>query len=67
MNWGIYNKNNEQDAAMVWVGSENGKTFIAMMRATEQSHVTHAIEYYIIDAVNSPCIMYLNTQKEQIL
>jgi len=35
MRWGYYSKNNEQDAAMVWVGSDEGKTFIALMRATE--------------------------------
>jgi hypothetical protein len=36
MSWGIYNKNNEEDAAMVWTGSgEEGKTVIALMRATK--------------------------------
>lgn len=35
MNWGMYNKNNEQDAAMVWICSEDGKTFIALMRASK--------------------------------
>lgn len=35
MTWGFYNKNNEQDAAMVWIGSEEGKTFFALMRASE--------------------------------
>jgi len=35
MSWGVYNKNNEQDAAMVWIGSEEGKTFFALMRASE--------------------------------
>lgn len=35
MNWGIYNKNNEQDAAMVWIGSDDGKTALALMRATK--------------------------------
>jgi len=35
MNWGMYNKNNEQDAAMVWIGSDDGKTFIALMRASK--------------------------------
>lgn len=35
MRWGYYSKNNEQDAAMVWVGSDEGKTFVALMRATE--------------------------------
>jgi len=35
MSWGIYNKNDEQDAAMVWIGSEEGKTFFALMRASE--------------------------------
>jgi len=35
MRWGYYAKNNEQDGAMVWVGFDEGKTFIALMRATE--------------------------------
>jgi len=35
MNWGMYSKNNEQDAAMVWIGSDDGKTFLALMRASK--------------------------------
>jgi hypothetical protein len=35
MSWGYYSKNDEQDAAMIWVGSEEDKAFIALMRATE--------------------------------
>ena len=35
MQWGYYSKNNEQDVAWVWVGSEEGKTVISLMRATE--------------------------------
>jgi hypothetical protein len=35
MNWGMYNKNNEKDAAMVWVNSQEGKTVIALWRATK--------------------------------
>lgn len=35
MQWGIYNKNNENDAAMVWVAMDDGNSVIAMMRATE--------------------------------
>ena len=34
MSWGLYNKNDEKDGAMIWVGSDEGKTFIALMRAT---------------------------------
>ena len=33
MSWGYYSKNNEQDGAMVWVGSDEGGTFLALMRA----------------------------------
>jgi len=35
MQWGWYSKNNEQDGAIVSINSEEGKTFIALMRATE--------------------------------
>ena len=35
MRWGIYNKNNENDAAMVWIASDDGKSVIALMRATK--------------------------------
>ena len=35
MNWGLYNKNNEQDSAMAWIGSEEGETFFALMRASQ--------------------------------
>ena len=35
MNWGMYDKNNEKDAAMVWVNSQEGKTVIALWRATK--------------------------------
>ena len=34
MSWGAYNKNGEQDAAMVWITSEDGTTILALMRAT---------------------------------
>lgn len=33
--WGMYNKNNEQDAAMIWVARKEGNTVIALMRASE--------------------------------
>ncbi len=33
MNWGMYTKNNEEDAAMIWVATEEGKTMFALMRA----------------------------------
>jgi len=35
MQWGYYTKNNEQDVAWVWIGAEEGKTFIALMRGSE--------------------------------
>lgn len=35
MKWGGYSKNNENDAATVWVGSDNGETAIALMRASK--------------------------------
>ncbi|MBA7683058.1 hypothetical protein ES703_91414 [subsurface metagenome] len=35
MSWGLYSKNNENDAAMVWVALDDGNSVIAMMRATE--------------------------------
>jgi hypothetical protein len=35
MHWGMYNKNNENDAAMVWVTNQEGKTVIAMWRASK--------------------------------
>jgi len=35
MSWGMYNKNNENDAAMIWVSSQDNKTVIAMWRATK--------------------------------
>jgi len=35
VSWGYYGKNDEQDGAMVWTGSDEGKTFIAIMRATK--------------------------------
>ena len=35
MKWGMYNKNNENDAAMVWVASDEGKGIIALMRAAK--------------------------------
>ena len=35
VSWGYYSKNDEQDEAMVWTGSDDGKTFIALMRATQ--------------------------------
>jgi hypothetical protein len=33
--WGMYDKNNEKDAALVWIASQEGKTVIAMWRATK--------------------------------
>ncbi|HEY98519.1 MAG TPA: hypothetical protein G4O16_10125 [Dehalococcoidia bacterium] len=33
--WGMYMKNNEKDAAYVWMMAEGGDTVIALMRATE--------------------------------
>jgi hypothetical protein len=35
VNWGMYNKNDEKDAAMVWVSSQEGKTVIALWRGTK--------------------------------
>jgi len=35
MSWGYYSKNNEQDGAIVSIGFDEGKTFIALMRATQ--------------------------------
>ncbi|MBA7698958.1 hypothetical protein ES703_107642 [subsurface metagenome] len=35
MKWGMYNKNNEKDAAMVWVASDEGKGVIALMGAAK--------------------------------
>lgn len=34
MNWGMYNKNDENDAAMIWMSSEDNQTIIAMWRAS---------------------------------
>jgi len=33
--WAFYQKNDEQDGAMVWVAADNGNCIIALMRATE--------------------------------
>ena len=33
--YGMYTKNNEADAAMIWMMEEDGDTVIAMMRASE--------------------------------
>jgi hypothetical protein len=33
--WGMYNKNNENDAAMVWISTQDNNTVIAMWRATK--------------------------------
>jgi hypothetical protein len=33
--YGMYTKNNEEDAAMIWMMAEEGDTVIALMRATE--------------------------------
>lgn len=33
MSWGYYSKNNEQDGAIVWVGSDERNTVFALMRA----------------------------------
>ncbi len=35
VSWGMYNKNNENDAAMVWVSNQEGKTAIALWRAAK--------------------------------
>ena len=35
MSWAFYQKNNEQDGAMIWVNANNGNTVIALMRATQ--------------------------------
>ena len=35
MNWGMYTKNDEKDAAMVWINSEEGKTVVALWRGTK--------------------------------
>ena len=35
MNWGMYSKNNEHDAAMVWMGLDEDRTYIALMRANK--------------------------------
>ena len=36
MNYGMFNKNDEKDAAMVMVSSQEGKTIVALWRATQQ-------------------------------
>lgn len=33
--WGYFTKNSESDGAMVWTGTDNDKTVIALMRATK--------------------------------
>jgi len=35
MSWAFYQKNDEQDGAMIWVTADNGNAIIALMRATE--------------------------------
>jgi len=35
MSWGLYSKNNEEDVAMVWIGNQEGKTVIALMRGAK--------------------------------
>lgn len=35
MSYGMFNKNNENDAAMVWINSEESQTVIATWRATK--------------------------------
>lgn len=35
VSWGMYYKNDEKDAAMVWVSNQDGKTAIALWRATK--------------------------------
>ena len=35
MSWGFYQKNDEQDGAMVWVAVDDGNSVIALMRATQ--------------------------------
>ena len=34
-NWRFYTKNGENDAAMIWVGSQNNQTVFALMRASK--------------------------------
>ena len=34
-NWRFYTKNSENDAAMVWISSQNGQTVFALMRASK--------------------------------
>ncbi len=33
--WGYFEKNNEKDGAMVWISTQEGKTALAVMRATK--------------------------------
>jgi hypothetical protein len=35
MSWSFYQKNNEQDGAMIWIATDDGTTIIALMRATQ--------------------------------
>jgi hypothetical protein len=35
VSWSMYNKNNEKDAAMVWISNQEGKTAIALWRASK--------------------------------
>jgi hypothetical protein len=35
VSWCVYTKNNERAKAMVWVGAEEGKTYIGLMRGEE--------------------------------
>jgi len=35
MSWGLYNKNDENDTAMVWMALDEGKGIIALMRASK--------------------------------
>jgi len=35
MSWAFYQKNDEQDGAMIWITADNGDSVIALMRATQ--------------------------------
>ena len=35
MNWGSYSKNNEENVAMLWIGAQDDKTIIAIMKGTK--------------------------------
>jgi hypothetical protein len=35
VSWCMYTKNDERDGAMLWVGAEEGKTYVGLMRGEE--------------------------------